>query len=242
MKSKAAKEKEKLKKALEKKQASQRRSIQKQREKQIAQQSCPEYRDKIYKQRQASAKRSYEKQKVKQSTPQYKEQQAQKAKTSLVKSSTKARESTKNKVNKNNASITHIASKPIKSKGLAGVAPTKNEKEFHDMLASLGCICCMNKGYTAAGDGAYVSIHHCDGRTKKDCHKRALPLCQWHHDVPPSKEMQALFPDVFPIHAKGSLGGKKAWERVNGTQEELMIQTYAMLGLEWVDDSLLEAS
>jgi hypothetical protein len=37
------------------------------------------------------------------------------------------------------------------------------------------------------------------------------------------------FPFIFPIHAKGSTGGKKAWEEENGTQERLLDQVMTLI-------------
>ncbi|WP_339669077.1 Ref family recombination enhancement nuclease [uncultured Paraglaciecola sp.] len=79
--------------------------------------------------------------------------------------------------------------------------------------------------------GAVVSIHHIDGRTKEGAHKKCLPLCGWHHDVPIPKNSPAFakYPFVFPIHAKGSVGGRASWEAENGTQEALLAQVMSFI-------------
>ena len=63
---------------------------------------------------------------------------------------------------------------PVKAKQRA---VTAEEKEMWNRLAQLGCVACMKDGHYNTN----VSIHHCDGRTKPDCHKLVLPLCGPHH-------------------------------------------------------------
>jgi hypothetical protein len=163
----------------------------------------------------------------KQSTPEYRAKQKEKA----VAAATRAKAKAKAKPIKNRT--------PIKSKGLAGNATNKGEKSLHDKMAAVGCIACINAGLSFDGSGSYVSIHHCNGRTKKQSHEESLGLCQWHHDTAMTKEEQAIYPDVFPFHAKGSLGGKKAWEKVNGTQEELIVQLWSIVGYTPIFSNLL---
>ena len=119
----------------------------------------------------------------------------------------------------------------MKTKGMAGRTRTSEEVALHDAMAALGCICCINKGLIQPFSGTPVSIHHFDGRTKEDAHKKALPLCGWHHDVPiPQNDPAfALYPFIFPIHAKGSVGGRVAWEAENGTQEALLEQVMNLI-------------
>lgn len=121
--------------------------------------------------------------------------------------------------------------RPIKSQGMAGKARSSKEMALHDQMAQLGCICCINKGLIQAFSGSPVSIHHINGRTKEDSHKQALPLCGWHHDTPIAKSdpVYQKHLDVFPLHAKGSDGGRKAWEEVNGTQGELLRQVMDLI-------------
>ena len=54
---------------------------------------------------------------------------------------------------------------------------TPAEKQLHDAIAQTGCIACAIDGRF----NDYVSIHHIDGRTKPDCHRKVLPLCAGHH-------------------------------------------------------------
>jgi len=119
-----------------------------------------------------------------------------------------------------------------KKSSLKGRAATAHEKEIGDKIASLGCICCRNQGLYTSEQALnesikYVSLHHIQGRQKKYCHYLVLPLCQWHHDIPfPGKD----HPEVFPIHAKGDSPGKKVWVEVNGSEVDLLLQCYEMIG------------
>ena len=54
---------------------------------------------------------------------------------------------------------------------------TPAEKLLHDAMARTGCIACAIDGRF----NDHVSIHHIDGRTKPDCHRKVLPLCAGHH-------------------------------------------------------------
>lgn len=121
--------------------------------------------------------------------------------------------------------------KQVKSKGLKGVNRTAEEVMLHGKMADLGCICCINLGLIEPFSGAPVSIHHMDGRTKKNSHKKTLPLCAAHHDTPLDKLMSIQYPNVFPIHAKGNIGGKTRWEEINGNQYQLLKQVLEMIGL-----------
>ncbi len=80
--------------------------------------------------------------------------------------------------------------------------PTKKEKKYWSDLSDLGCVVCR----TYRGQiNTYVSIHHIDGRTKKGCHMKVLPLCYQHHQ---GKE---------GIH----FISRKVWEQKYGKQEDL---------------------
>lgn len=185
---------------------------------------------------------SQEKTRAKQQTPEYKEEQA-------IKRAVKSAKAFENKIAKSKANWdctpslkTSKPSKPIKSKGLAGKSVNASEKELHNKIVAIGCIACINAGITTAGDGSYVSVHHCDGRTKPHAHEHCIGLCAWHHQVAMSKEQQALYPNVFPIHANLGKGGKVAWEKVNGTQEELIVQLWAMIGYTPIFSTLLNTN
>lgn len=98
---------------------------------------------------------------------------------------------------------------------MKGIALTKAEKNYHDMLINIvGCIVCR-LFYFVFND--YASIHHCDGRTKPGCHKKVLPLCGNHHQVPDTQKPPRW------VSRHGSNGnGKAAFEREYGTEESLM--------------------
>jgi hypothetical protein len=61
---------------------------------------------------------------------------------------------------------------------MKGRSPTKAEKAFHDALCRhVGCVACRKEGRF----NDYVSVHHIDGRSKKNAHMEVLPLCGPHH-------------------------------------------------------------
>lgn len=86
--------------------------------------------------------------------------------------------------------------------------PTKTEKKYWEAVASLGCIACKKDGYL----NMVVSIHHCDGRTKKGAHMKVLPLCAGHHQDGTGNDK-----NMIAIHPY-----KKRFETKYGTQQELM--------------------
>jgi hypothetical protein len=88
------------------------------------------------------------------------------------------------------------------------------DKALWDRLAALGCVACMKDGRF----NPHVSIHHVDGRTKPDCHSKVLPLCGSHHQDDGSGAVA-----VHPWKAR--------FEKLYGTQEELMAECARMLGL-----------
>tara|TARA_B110000908_G_scaffold34724_1_gene41632 strand:- start:571 stop:867 length:297 start_codon:yes stop_codon:yes gene_type:complete len=85
---------------------------------------------------------------------------------------------------------------------------TKKEKAYHNDVASLGCIAC----YLDGNMNSEVSIHHCDGRTKKGAHMKVLPLCAGHHQDGTGNDKT-----MIPIHPY-----KKRFETRYGLQSELM--------------------
>lgn len=89
-----------------------------------------------------------------------------------------------------------------------GRSPTPEEKALWDRMAALGCIACLEDGVARFE----VSIHHIEGRTKPDCHKKVLPLCAGHHQkgTGEDKELIAVHPD------------KRRFEKRYGPQEELL--------------------
>lgn len=98
---------------------------------------------------------------------------------------------------------------------MKGRPPTKSEQEYHNMLISIvGCIVCR-EFYSVFND--YASIHHCDGRTKPGCHKKVLPLCGNHHQIPDTQKPSRW------ISRHGSNGnGKAAFEAEYDTEKSLI--------------------
>lgn len=113
-------------------------------------------------------------------------------------------------------------------RGMKGRTPTTDEQRVMDKLGALPCLCCLREGRT----NPVISLHHVTGRTEPGAHYRTLPMCIWHHDTPADAEARQKYPDLIPRHAKGSLGGRAAWERRFGSEIEMLIQAWCMAGLE----------
>lgn len=92
---------------------------------------------------------------------------------------------------------------------MKGRTPTKAEKQLHDRLCQLGCIACRKDGRM----NTFVSIHHINGRTRKDAHMTVLPLCGQHHQLDPES-----------VH-----GNKARFEARYGKQDALLAECMAML-------------
>jgi len=80
---------------------------------------------------------------------------------------------------------------------------TKIQKEHAEKVADLGCIVCANNGWYDTP----AEIHHINGGSNTRSHDRILPLCEWHH-------RNGQYGTA--IHA-----GRKIWEEVYGTQQEV---------------------
>lgn len=63
---------------------------------------------------------------------------------------------------------------------LIGRKPTVDEQRHMQRVQALGCIIC--RIYRRQNTPA--EIHHTDGKTKPDAHKKVLPLCPPHHRIP----------------------------------------------------------
>lgn len=97
---------------------------------------------------------------------------------------------------------------------MKGRTPTKSEKHLHNQIAALGCIACRKDGIFTE----MVSIHHIDGRTKPDAHKKVLPLCAGHHqDGTGAAGLIAVHP------------WKARFETKYGTQSELLAYCMALV-------------
>ncbi len=211
-----AKQQEKAIKAQEKAQASAWRSQLKQQEKQKALRQDADYQAKEH------AKRL--------------QQQAAQQKKSIKKQLEKLSQEKSSAHNKDNTAL-KPKRKAIKSRGLKGRTPNVQERYLANKLGSLGCICCRNQGwYTEAMNNqegqAFISMHHVEGRVKPWAHAKQLPLCHFHHQVEPPSDAPV---ELFPIHGNS----KKAWEKVNGTQEALLKQVYEMINetRPWLESS-----
>lgn len=61
---------------------------------------------------------------------------------------------------------------------MLGRSVTNNQKQYWNLLChEVGCIACIKESRY----NNYCSIHHIEGRTKKDSHWLVLPLCSGHH-------------------------------------------------------------
>jgi hypothetical protein len=213
-----------------------RESQERQREKQQQKLQDPECREKLQLKQLEAANRTIEKQRERQSCPEYREKQLTKAREAQVRSRERLIEKGKGK--ENNPKPQSKKLKMTKSKGLLGRARTAVEKKLESKISGIGCICCHNQGWpSVAPEDAiyYISMHHVEGRTKPWSHAKQLPLCQHHHDTPPPHGAPT---ELFPLH--GLTGGKKRWQDVNGTQEELLIQVYELIDEErpWIKETL----
>lgn len=212
---------EKKKRALEKQIASRERQIARQR----AKQSDPKWRAEQVAKKMESARRQAERRKEKVNSAEYQEKQRAKA----AAAEKRRREALA-------TSKPAKPAKPIKSKGLKGRAPTAQERAIMNALCQLPCIACYNQGR----HNPVISYHHVDGRTKPLAHARGLPLCAHHHDTPADKDTVSRYPDLIPVHAKGALGGKAAWEKIHGTQFALIAQCYELAGISMPDGLFLD--
>lgn len=108
---------------------------------------------------------------------------------------------------------------------MLGRSVTAIQKAYWNSLCSqVGCIACRKDGYF----NDYVSIHHIDGRTKKNAHWLVLPLCANHH------QDNGLAIAVHPY--------KRRFEQKYGNQYHLMSDCVAILQKQGqkVPEQLLE--
>jgi hypothetical protein len=94
---------------------------------------------------------------------------------------------------------------------MKGRNPTAEESRWMSKVAELNCIVCANE----FGLESPAAIHHIDGKTKEGAHFKVLPLCGAHHQT-------------------GGYGvalhcGRAEWERLHGTQAELLEQIRELL-------------
>ena len=101
---------------------------------------------------------------------------------------------------------------------MKGRAVSKEDQKLWDALASIGCIACRLDGHV----NPWVSIHHIDGRTKKDAHKLVLPLCAGHHQDGAGEDKSLIA--VHPYKAR--------FEAKYGSQLELLARAKELAGVE----------
>lgn len=102
---------------------------------------------------------------------------------------------------------------------MKGRAPTKAEKALHDRMArEICCIACRMDDI----ENHWVVIHHIDGRTKPDAHKKVLPLCAGHHQDGTGEDKAMIA--VHPYKAR--------FEARYGSQYELLEGVMNMLGVK----------
>lgn len=95
-------------------------------------------------------------------------------------------------------------------------APTKAESQYMDRVCSIGCIVCQNLGYGASPAEFHHTRASAGGGQKSDV-KKGIPLCPQHH---------RLGGYGVAYHA-----GAKEFERLYGSEEELVMQVHKILGV-----------
>jgi len=104
---------------------------------------------------------------------------------------------------------------------MKGRTATKSEKQWMDAICELGCIVCLDAFKTFSPG----TVHHIDGKTKKDAHLSAICLCARHHQVASDSGEYAT------RHGPGRNAGKSMFEAAYGAERELLEKTKAMLPL-----------
>lgn len=99
---------------------------------------------------------------------------------------------------------------------MKGRAPTKAEKALWSAMAGVGCVACRIDGLS----NPLVSIHHIDGRTKPDAHKKVLPLCAQHHQQD----------DTDPLGRIAVHPNKARFEGKYGSQSALLAYVMELVG------------
>ncbi|QCR38811.1 recombinase (plasmid) [Nissabacter sp. SGAir0207] len=193
----------------------QRDAQQRQREKQRTRQADPAYRQAMQEKALASGKRQQEKQRARQQSPEYRAQLVEKAQAKRQQAVSKPPAAARTR-------------KPARSLGTKGRSPTSEERGIMAALGTLPCIACLQHGIRTE----QVSLHHIDGRVKPGAHKLVLPLCEWHHQLAAPARVRDCYPWLVPVHAAGTVGGKRTFEALNGTQYELLALAYQMARID----------
>jgi hypothetical protein len=115
-----------------------------------------------------------------------------------------------------------------KRTGLGGIGRNNKEIEFHGRVAKIGCLACWILGVRT---GHILRVHHIDGRKQSligDYSEwKVIPLCDQHHRPDISFAVNGL---VFNLDAPSVHTRKKLFTRVVGTEEELVLLVYDILG------------
>ncbi|MGQ3940976.1 recombinase [Enterobacter hormaechei subsp. xiangfangensis] len=192
----------------------------KQREKQRAKMklklSDPAWQAQQQEKKRAAADRALKRHREKIASPEYRDKCREKLQLQQDKAREKAREK---------ASIqTQAISSPRRSssRGLKGRSPTAEEKRYQEAIAKLPCAACALHGVYSP----VIVLHHIDGRTAPDAHKKVLPLCNWHHQYAAPIEMRHKHPWLVPVHADGITGGKSEFTRLNASEAALLAIVY----------------
>lgn len=113
---------------------------------------------------------------------------------------------------------------------MKGKNPSYVQKAYWNILANhVGCIACH---IDTGSRNSHVSIHHVDGRTKRNAHWLVLPLCAGHHQDGTGQ------PGLIAVHP-----WKRRFEDRYGRQEDLIrmcCEQLERLGYE-VQKNALEA-
>lgn len=192
----------------------------KQREKQRAKMQLkladPAWQAEQKEKRRAAADRAMKKHREKIASPEYRE----KCRGKQQVQQDKARERARAKA------ATPGSAKPAprssSSRGLKGRSLTAEEKRYQEAIAKLPCAACALHGVHSP----VIVLHHIDGRTAPDAHKKVLPLCNWHHQYAAPIEMRRLYPWLIPVHADGITGGKSEFTRLNASEAALLAIVY----------------
>ena len=95
-------------------------------------------------------------------------------------------------------------------------AATKAEKKHMGRVADIGCLPCLNMRH----EDSPAEIHHPRfgaGASQRSSHYDVIPICPRHHRTGGFG---------VALHA-----GQKTWEKIHGTERELLAQVKEILGI-----------
>lgn len=177
--------------------------------------------ERLREQQRAAQKRARDKAIAKRSDPEYIAKQKDKQAAARIKAQERA------KAKRDNPPATKAKTKTKRSSiGMKGRTPTAAERRHMDKVAKLPCVACYLYGKITY----LISLHHTNGRTAPGAHFCVLPLCENHHQIAAPAQIRKLYPWLIPIHADMAIGGKAAFAKAVGTNEELLA-----LVARWID-------